>query len=318
MLTLPSNMFYTVTLPATLWFFDKAKEDNRILFIDARNIFTQIDRAHREFSEEQIANISIISQLRKGNRKAFTSLVDRYFVSGFAQLNEMDSRVEPIAQQVIEVLDGTAEIVAEAKTAVSGLVKGWKHLGKFRKAYDKYLEEHSDQSDVAVHNKAQRKLAESLAPFFDALHAELKHLDRVVRSHQKHKTDQAKADGKRFSVDRDMKELKSRLERLHSEIRNAESFFSHVAWLQERFPAAKYEDVTGLCKLASQAEIKEQDYSLNPGRYVGVVIEEDGKTEEEFIEGLAEMQAALEALDAGATELSSVIRHNVKQLIGDE
>ena len=66
------------------------------------------------------------------------------------------------------------------------------------------------------------------------------------------------------------------------------------------------------------AEIKEQDYSLNPGRYVGVVIEEDGKTEEEFIEGLAEMQATLEALDTEATELSSVIRHNVKQLIGDE
>jgi len=56
MLTLPSNMFYTVTLPATLWFFDRANKDDRILFIDARNIFTQIDRAHREFSEEQIQN----------------------------------------------------------------------------------------------------------------------------------------------------------------------------------------------------------------------------------------------------------------------
>lgn len=47
MLTLPTNMFYTVTLPATLWFFDKARtDDKRILFIDARNIFRQIDRAH--------------------------------------------------------------------------------------------------------------------------------------------------------------------------------------------------------------------------------------------------------------------------------
>ncbi len=43
-LTLPKNMFYTVILPATLWFFHKAKTDDRILFIDARNIFTQIDR----------------------------------------------------------------------------------------------------------------------------------------------------------------------------------------------------------------------------------------------------------------------------------
>ena len=47
MLTLPSNMFYTVTLPATLWFFDKGKQDHSVLCIDARNIFTQRDRAHR-------------------------------------------------------------------------------------------------------------------------------------------------------------------------------------------------------------------------------------------------------------------------------
>ena len=39
MVTLPSNLFYTVTLPATLWFFDKGKTDERILFIDARNIW---------------------------------------------------------------------------------------------------------------------------------------------------------------------------------------------------------------------------------------------------------------------------------------
>ncbi len=53
MVTLPSNMFSSVTLPATLWFFDKArKKKDEILFIDARSIFTQVDRAHRKFSEE--------------------------------------------------------------------------------------------------------------------------------------------------------------------------------------------------------------------------------------------------------------------------
>ena len=67
-------------------------------------------------------------------------------------------------------------------------------------------------------------------------------------------------------------------------------FYQHIHWLQERFPKAEYEDVTGLCKLASPAEVKEQEYSLNPGRYVGVVIEEDGKTEEEFIDGDAQSQ----------------------------
>jgi len=88
MLTLPSNMFYTVTLPATLWFFDKAKKDDKILFIDARNIFTQIDRSHREFSDEQIKDIAVISRLHRGNRPAFTELVHSYFVNGFEKLSK--------------------------------------------------------------------------------------------------------------------------------------------------------------------------------------------------------------------------------------
>ena len=82
MLTLPSNMFYTVTLPATLWFFDKGKTDDKILFIDARNIFTQIDRAHREFSPEQVSNLAVIGHLQRGKRHRFIRLVDRYFQQG--------------------------------------------------------------------------------------------------------------------------------------------------------------------------------------------------------------------------------------------
>ena len=123
MLTLPSNMFYTVTLPATLWFFDKAKTDDRILFIDARNIFTQIDRAHREFSAEQIQNIAIISQLHKGRRQKFVQLVDRYFAAGMERLVESQTRVKPVSAQLLEVLDDAA-----GKSAVAGLVKQWAGL----------------------------------------------------------------------------------------------------------------------------------------------------------------------------------------------
>ena len=80
MVTLPSNMFTSVTLPATLWFFDKKKPNtdkkDEILFIDARNVFTQIDRAHRKFSKEQIKNLSIISRLYEGNTQAFKDLIE--------------------------------------------------------------------------------------------------------------------------------------------------------------------------------------------------------------------------------------------------
>jgi len=75
-------------------------------------------------------------------------------------------------------------------------------------------------------------------------------------------------------------------------------FLKMAEWLQQRFPEAKYEDVTGLCKLASISDVEEQDYSLNPGRYVGVVIEEDGMTEEEFESEIKKLNSELTLLNA--------------------
>jgi type I restriction enzyme M protein len=61
------NFFYTVTLPCTLWFLDRGKSKtnrkDKVLFIDARHIFRQIDRAHRDFTPEQIEFISNIARL---------------------------------------------------------------------------------------------------------------------------------------------------------------------------------------------------------------------------------------------------------------
>jgi type I restriction enzyme M protein len=72
MVSIGSNFFYTVTLPCTLWFFDngKVKSDRKkkVLFIDARHIFTQIDRAHREFTPEQIEFASNIVRLYRGEK----------------------------------------------------------------------------------------------------------------------------------------------------------------------------------------------------------------------------------------------------------
>ena len=107
------------------------------------------------------------------------------------------------------------------------------------------------------------------------------------------------------------------MQALHDEVKTAESYFQLIQWLQDRFPEAKHEDVAGLCKLASPEEVKEQDYSPNPGRYVGVVIEEDGKTEEEFAASLFAAREQLFALQSEAHELESVIGGNLKQIAGE-
>lgn len=308
MLTLPSNMFWTVTLPATLWFFDKDKKDKRILFIDARNIFKQIDRAHREFSEEQIKNIGMISRLHKGRREEFIQLVDEYFAAGMNQLAENALLIPKLTEQLLAALDD-----AEGQKAVKALTEQWQGWDKLQKAYQAYLAKADAKATIEVHNKAQHKLQEGFEPFFAALHEGLKSLHKIVRGYEKKAREENGARG----MNKNLKVIKDALETLEDEVKEAEAFFGHVRWLQERFPKAEYEDVTGLCRLADRKDLEEQEFSLNPGRYVGVVIEEDGKSEEEFVEEILDIQSELEALGNETHTLESVIAHNLKQIAGD-
>lgn len=200
MVTLPSNMFSSVTLPATLWFFDKAKthseKKNEILFIDARNVFTQVDRAHRKFSDEQIKNLGIISRLYEGDTAAYTNLIEEY------------------------------------KTALAN------------------APETSDDKEVKTKSYYQ----------------------------------------------------------------------SQIDWLNERFPDGKYNDVIGLCKVAKlegEDGIIDQDYSLNAGRYVGVVIEDDGMTAEEFKAEMLSLNEELLKLNDEAQKLETEIQNNIVRLFDE-
>lgn len=318
MLALPSNLFYTVTLPATLWFFDKGKTDERVLFIDARNIFTQIDRAHRELNEQQIQNIAIIPRLHKGRRSEFVALVDGYFRQGLAQLQEEAAHIPALSERLLAMLaeENDAQVQQAGQDAVAGLLAQWAGLPTLAAAQAAHDQAHGDSDDVDNRNAAQHALRARFTPFFHGLHASLKALDKAIRELDKRKAEAAKAAGKRAAGNRQTKGVKDALQALHDEVKLAERFYAQITWLQERFPKAAYEDVTGLCKLATRAEIAEQDWSLNPGRYVGVVIEEDGKTEEEFLEHLLTTHEELTALTDEATALQAVIARNVNALVG--
>lgn len=234
MLTLPKNMFYTVTLPATLWFFDKAKTQSKgevkVLFIDARNIFKQVNRALREFTDEHIQNIATIERLYRGETDRLKALIEKY-----------ESEVEKYDELHKEAVD----IVDDEKRILSALI----NLSK-----EKEL-------------NAQRKIVEEAE-----------------------------------------KKAKEYLDQKHY-------FQGHITWLNERFPNGVYEDVTGLCKAATLTEIEEQDWSLNPGRYVGVVIEEDGLTEEEFKTEMKDRHDRLENFNNKADQLKTTIQENLKLLL---
>ena len=196
MVTLPSNMFTSVTLPATLWFFDKAKKSDKILFIDARSIFTQVDRAHRKFSDEQIKNLGIITKLYHGDTESFNNLILEY-----------------------------KNLLADAPIE-------------------------TDDDEVKTKDYWQKQ----------------------------------------------------------------------INWLTERFPEGVYQDVVGLCKAASLDEedgIIDQGYSLNAGRYVGAVIEDDGMTEEEYKAEMISLGDALNELNNKAKSLEDQIASHLASLFGE-
>lgn len=110
MVSVSSNFFYTVTLPVTLWFFDKGKaktaRKDKVLFIDARHMFRQVDRAHRDFTDEQIEYLANIVRLYRGqgaeNRHGGGKMLMDHFPKGkyvdVAGLCKVASRQEVGAQ----------------------------------------------------------------------------------------------------------------------------------------------------------------------------------------------------------------------------
>ncbi len=254
MLTLPKNMFYTVTLPATLWFFDKSKAgaEPKVLFIDARNIFRQVTRALREFTEEHIQNISTIVRLHRGETERLTRLLESYQRQAEdyeAKANEL----EPVMNEAIAAYDNAKGILYEIQERISAGIGEAKQL--------------------------KTELTRAGTVFTKALKA-------------------------REEIEKEYKALTGK----------AAYFNGHMNWLKERFPNGVYEDVIGLCKSANLKDIEEQDFSLNPGRYIGVVIEEDGLTEKEFLEEMRERHDTIIALDSKSVQISNLIGLNFNNI----
>ena len=142
MISVGNNFFYTKSLPCSLWFFDKAKNENikdKVLFIDARNYYTVVDRTLNEWSEWQLKNLNAIVWLYRGE-------VDKYL----ALLNEYKTVLgsdKPFAEQVHELSESAKVLRQEAKKAVDAADKRDKK--KTQSEYDEKIAEISEQLTVA-------------------------------------------------------------------------------------------------------------------------------------------------------------------------
>ena len=118
MISVGNNFFYTKSLPCSLWFLDKAKSADirdKVLFIDARNYYTVVDRTLNEWSEWQLKNLNAIAWLYRGETEKYTALLKEY-----RAVLESD---KPFAEQVHALSEKTKALRAETKKAVENADK---------------------------------------------------------------------------------------------------------------------------------------------------------------------------------------------------
>ena len=133
MVSVGNNFFYTKSLPCSLWFFDKAKSEaikDKVLFIDARNYYTVVDRTLNEWTEWQLKNLNAIVWLYRGEVEKYITLLNEY--------RHTLGEDKTFAEHIASLSEQVKEIEAEGKQAVADAGRG--KGKKVQQEYDEKLE----------------------------------------------------------------------------------------------------------------------------------------------------------------------------------
>lgn len=359
MMAIGPKFFYTRSLPCTLWFFDKGKSADRldtVLMIDARNVYHVVSARSHIFTEEQLANLTAITWLYRGEQEKFLALVASYQRRVDDWLAELPSRLATDGETVQELAALLTAFADKVKlTELNKDVPGEERITEAQlTAFRADLKTAGEQSftigqgvadllaqaacarekiaaaDLSIHagQRALQAELDTLAPVLKSAQKEmearhklwLKLLDTAEKSLSARKADAY--DNKRA---RELKRALTAADQKKDEeltvrdlalegLKLAAYFIGQVHWLHHRFPDAVYADVPGLCKSVARAEIAASDYSLTPGRYVGVAPPADGD-DDDFQERLAEIHTELEELNEKTVLLAAQIKANFEELI---
>ena len=243
MVSVGNNFFYTLSLPCSLWFFDRNKNSDirdKVLFIDARNYYTVVDRTLNEWTEWQLRNLQAIVHLYRGEKEKYLSLIRDY-------VEILDNVFAPLAPERLEEVMKNGE--KEYSTRFAACLEHEKKQAK---------------EAIAAATRKEKKQVEA--------------------------------------------EWKETIEHWEDLIETARQF----EWLTEKFGGGEYQDVLGLCKIATIQEIEEKNYSLTPGAYVGVAEQEDDGVD--FHERMTEIHAELAQLNKDANVLMDEIQKAWEEL----
>jgi len=340
MVAIRSNFFYTRTVPCELWFLNRAKpleHRDKVLMIDARHIYRKVTRKIYDFSPEQEQNLLAIVWLYRGQQEHFLDLVAGYLgrmlAEGdacFAGNDDDGKAVEPLPeftvalamlQQALQPFLNSigqdappAEVVQELDATARSFIAD---MEAFEGALEK---EQAAWKNQKTTNGALTEAVRRLAPLAEASRDLSRQTDLLFklagRLIETCENDCMARDSDRWASREIMRLRKAADEARQAaveQLKQVRYVHRQARWLTERFPEAKLRDVEGLVKLVDRAEIEANDWSLTPGRYVGVAPEAEDE-DFDFEEALRTIHVELEDLNAEAVQLAAKIKKNFGEL----
>jgi type I restriction enzyme M protein len=340
MISIRSNFFYTRSVPCELWHFDRGKPPARrdkVLMLDARNVFRKVTRKINDFSPEQMKNLAAIVWLYRGQQTRFLALIAEYLqrvcveslavapalVAFDSTLVELRKRFDCLASVVTNhagldaekkqpVIDASSEL-REAATLYDA------DREKVVAALTTFAGKHG--TTTPSENEPQRSARQEFEPVAEALRGLIKQVDLLYKlaariadlGSELGSDDAVSAAYDRRATGKLVKQLDGERKAAVEQLKQATYFHRQIAWLQERFPNAELQAVAGLVTLVDCAEIEAADWSLTPGRYVGVPPPEVDENFD-FEQTLRDIHTELADLNKEAAELAAKTQKNFEEL----
>jgi type I restriction enzyme M protein len=340
MISIRSNFFYTRTVPCELWHFDKGKPEERrdqVLMLDARNIYRKVTRKIYDFSPEQLKNLTAIVWLYRGEKARFLGLVQEYFgllgaeISAIpADLETFETTLAALREKLTAFADSVKDLAAITQEQRQPLTDALAELAEGVGSYKPdraalladltgFLKQNGNHPPAT--NTAQHTAKKAFDPLAERIRGLVKQVDLLFKLSARvgqlaQELVGAEKEVAEFydrrALNKLIKQLDEERKQAVTQLKQATYFHRQIHWLQERFPYAEMVAVPGLCKVVDRASIEAADWSLTPGRYVGVApaeVDEDF----DFEQTMKDIHLELSDLNREAVELAARIQENFEE-----
>ena len=340
MIAIRSNFFYTRTVPCELWFLNRNKPKayrDKVLMLDARNVYRKVTRKIYDFSPEQEQNLLAIVWLYRGDTERFLGLVSKYLGqvvdegrACFEWKREDGEMIHALPDYVESLNALRGHLCPFLKTLPKDgpQAETLAEFEKERKLFAKDVEQFQASVGEAAKqwenapdtNAALNKLVAAFAPLAESSRDLVKQADllyklatRLIEICETKCNARESEQWASRDVARARKAADDSRQTAVEQLKQVRYFWKQAQWLTGRFPKGELCDVEGLVKLVDRKEIEANDWTLTPGRYVGVAPEEVDE-DFDFEEALREIHVELEDLNAEAITLAKTIKKNFEEL----